>query len=59
MDKTVAEFAKANPMVTLKEFEEIIKMAVTVAFIPQPLFEKYRNSGKSVQEVYKEITSHN
>lgn len=44
---------------TIAEIEEHIEMVTTVAMLPAALYQKYRRSGKTVEEVYKEITSKN
>lgn len=56
----VAEFCRENPQIdTLEKFEQVMKMVIAVGCLPPAIYQGYRNSGKSVEQVYEEIMTKN
>jgi hypothetical protein len=41
------------------KFHRILEQIMTVSTLPPALYEQYRRSGKTMEEVYREITSNN
>lgn len=57
LKESIREFLESHPGISYEDYMKHVEMITTVAFLPPPLFMKYRDSGKSVEEVYEEITS--
>jgi hypothetical protein len=58
IQKLVAEFCRENPQIdTLEKFEQVMDKVIVVACIPPALYQRYRNSGKTFDQVYEEITA--
>jgi hypothetical protein len=54
----VAEFCRENPHIdTLEKFEQVMKKILVVSCLPPALYQRYRNSGKTFDQVYEEITA--
>jgi hypothetical protein len=60
VNKLVQEFCNQNPEVdTLEKFDVILEQMMVVATLPHALYEQYRNSGKTIEEVYLELMANN
>lgn len=51
----VKEFLKDNPGISYSDYMKHVEMVTTVGLLPPVLFQKYKDSGMTVEEVYNEI----
>lgn len=51
----IREFLETNPGLSYEDYMKHAEMVTTVGMLPSALFEKYRHSGMTVEEVYKLI----
>lgn len=59
MEEIASKILEENPSISLKEFMRHVDVIMAVGSLPNALFSKYRYSGKTVEEVYEEITKRN